>query len=297
MEEGRRVKVLVTGCNGLLGGDLVEALRARSHDVVGCDLPSVDITNPVRIAETVKGFLPDVVVHTAAMTDVDGCETDPEAAFATNGLGTRNVAVACQENGASLVYVSTDFVFDGSSDCPYREFDPTHPLCVYGASKLAGEEYTRHIVPRHMVVRTAWLYGPRGKNFVNTMLRIAGRGGPLRVVDDQIGSPTYSRDLADAMAELVETGLWGTYHVTNRGSTSWCSFAREILRLTGFGTRPVRPITSQELKRPARRPAYSVLDLSATESTIGRKMRDWSEALHEFLGATGELALNAEGER
>ncbi len=281
------MKVLVTGCNGLLGTDLVESFRSRGHEVEGCDLPDVDITHPDQIAAALKTSSPDVVLHAAAMTDVDGCERDPTAAFATNGLGTRNVAVACQECGAALVYMSTDFVFDGAARRPYRECDAPRPLCVYGTSKLAGEQYVRHLVAKHMVVRTAWLFGARGRSFVRSILETARRGGRLRVVKDQVGSPTYSRHLAAALVRLVETGLWGTYHVTNSGSASWWAFAVEILRYARLGGRPVDQITARQLGRPARRPPYSVLDLSALEATIGDRMPHWRDALREFLDGPG----------
>jgi dTDP-4-dehydrorhamnose reductase len=287
VEEGRPVKVLVTGCNGQLGADAVEFFRSAGHEVTGCDLPQVDITSPDQIAGVVRSSSPDAVLHAAAMTDVDGCERDPDAAFMTNALGTRNVAVACQQSGAALVYISTDFVFDGTGRRPYREFDAPRPLCVYGSSKLAGEQYVRHLVSRHMVVRTAWLFGPRGRNFVRSILEAAGRGTHLRVVNDQVGSPTYSRHLAATLVRLVETGLWGTYHATNTGSTSWWAFAVEILRCAGLGGRTVDQITSGELRRPARRPTYSVLDLSALEETLGERMPHWRDALREFLEGPG----------
>lgn len=287
------MRVLVTGCNGLLGVDLVESFRAHGHEVAGCDLPHVDVTRPDQIAAAVRAASPDAVVHAAAMTDVDGCERDPDTAFVTNGLGARNVAVACQAFGAALMYVSTDFVFDGTAQRPYREFDPPRPLCVYGSSKLAGEEFVRHLVPKHMVVRTGWLYGPRGKNFVRSILEAARGDIQLRVVNDQVGSPTYSRHLADALVALATTGLWGTYHATNSGSTSWWAFAVEILRCAGLGGRSVERITSEELNRPATRPSYSVLDLSALEATIGTKMPHWRDAIREFLEGPGRALVNA----
>jgi dTDP-4-dehydrorhamnose reductase len=277
------LKVYVTGCLGLLGVDLMASFRERGHDVAGCDLPQVDITDPAQVVSAVREVAPDVVVHAAAMTDVDGCETDSVTAFAVNARGTRNVAVACQAVDAGIVYIGTDFVFDGSAQRPYREFDVPNPLCVYGQTKLAGEEYVRHLLGKHMVVRTGWLYGPRGRNFVRSILGAARRGRPLSVVNDQVGRPTLSRDLSRAVACLVETGLWGVYHATNSGEASWWSFAVEILRLMGMEHHPVSPIASSELDRPARRPSYSVLDLSCLHATIGEEMRDWREALADFL--------------
>ena len=289
------MRILVTGCNGLLGADVVESFRSTGHEVTGCDLPQIDITIPEQIASVVRSSSPDVGLHAAAMTDVDGCERDPAAAFMTNALGTRNVAVSTQEAGAALVYMSTDFVFDGAERRPYREFDAPRPLCVYGSSKLAGEQYVRHLVSRHMVVRTAWLFGPRGRNFVRSILEAAGRGTRLRVVNDQVGSPTYSRHLAATLVRLVETGLWGTYHATNTGSTSWWAFAVEILRCAGLGGTAVDRITSGELSRPARRPSYSVLDLSALEATLGERMPHWRDAVREFLTGPGRSLVDGVG--
>jgi dTDP-4-dehydrorhamnose reductase len=289
------LRVFVTGCNGLLGVDLVAAFRSRGHEVGGCDLPQVDVTRPREVAAAVEEAGANVVVHAAAMTDVDGCERDPVGAFTTNALGTRNVAVACQSAGAPMIYLSTDFVFDGTGDRPYREFDPPNPLCVYGRSKLEGEQYVRHLVPRHMVVRTAWLYGARGRNFVRSILSAATRDEPVRVVTDQVGSPTYTRDLASAIVRLVETRLWGVYHVTNSGAVSWWGFGHEILRLVGLGDRTITPISSVELDRAAGRPSYSVLDTSSLEATIGERLRNWRAALEDFLSGEGKALLQSGG--
>ncbi len=289
------MKVFITGCNGLLGVDLVAAFLSRGHEADGCDLPQVDVTRPREVAAAVEQAGADIVVHAAAMTDVDGCEGDPVGAFTTNALGARNVALACQSMDAPMIYLSTDFVFDGAGDRPYREFDPPNPLCVYGRSKLEGEQYVRHLVRRHMVVRTAWLYGARGSNFVRSILSAVTRDEPVRVVNDQVGSPTYSRDLASAIVRLVETRLWGVYHVTNSGAVSWWGFGREILRLVGLADRAITPISSAELGRAARRPSYSVLDTSSLEATIGERLRNWRAALEDFLSGEGKALVQSGG--
>jgi dTDP-4-dehydrorhamnose reductase len=251
------MRVLITGVKGQLGVELTRAL-AGGCEVIGRDLPELDITGAA-CADHLAALEPDWVVHAAAATDVDGCERDPAMAMAVNGEGTRRVAEGCRLAGAGLVYISTDFVFDGQKGSPYLETDVPVPVSAYGRSKLAGERAVQETAPRWSVVRTAWLYGVHGKNFVKTIMGKAAAGGQLRVVDDQVGSPTYARDLAAAIAELLTRGLTGVFHLTNGGSCSWFEFTREILRQGGFAAAGVLPISSRELARPARRPAYSVL--------------------------------------
>lgn len=228
---------------------------------------------------------PAWVVHAAAWTDVDGCERDPERADLVNGEGTRRVAEACRACGAVLVYLSTDYVFDGRKGAPYVETDPVSPLSAYARSKVAGEEAVRAVSPRWAIVRTAWLFGVSGKNFVKTIVEKAAAGGPLRVVDDQVGSPTYARDLAAAIACLASRGLSGTYHVTNAGSCSWYEFTRAILTEAGMPHVPVAPMTTAELGRPAARPAFSVLANHAWAGAGLRPLRPWREALSAMLTA------------
>jgi dTDP-4-dehydrorhamnose reductase len=227
----------------------------------------------------------DWVIHAAAATDVDGCERDPAMAMAVNAEGTRRVADGCRRSGAALVYVSTDFVFDGRKTCPYTETDEPAPLSVYGRSKAAGEQAVRETTPRWVIARTAWLYGALGRNFVKTILGKAAGGGPLRVVDDQVGSPTYARDLAGALVRVLERNLDGVFHLTNSGSCSWYDFTREILRQGGFGHVPVSPMSSEELGRPARRPAFSVLANAAWHAAGEPVLRPWPEALTDMLRA------------
>ncbi|MFB3820397.1 MAG: dTDP-4-dehydrorhamnose reductase, partial [Candidatus Methylomirabilales bacterium] len=275
------MRILVTGAKGQLGVELLRSL-APLGEVVGRDLPELDIVRPAA-AGAVAALAPDCVVHAAAATDVDGCERDPALAMAVNGDGTRHVAEGCRRAGARLVYLSTDFVFDGAKRTPYLEDDPPAPLSAYGRSKLEGERAAQR-VPDWCIVRTAWLYGPHGRNFVKAILRKAAAGERLRVVHDQVGSPTYAPDLAAAIARLVAGKLAGTYHVTNAGACSWYEFAREILRQAGLAV-PVQPIDTRTLDRPAPRPAYSVLAHAALERAGLPPMRPWREALADMLAA------------
>jgi dTDP-4-dehydrorhamnose reductase len=275
------MRIVVTGADGQLGVELVRAL-APQGEVVGTSIADLDVRD-ASCAERVAALRPDWVVHAAAATDVDGCERDAAWAFAVNGEGTRRVAEGCRRAGAGLVYVSTDYIFDGRKSTPYLEADPPAPLNVYGRSKLAGEEATRALAPRWAIVRTAWLYGVQGKNFVRTILERANAGQPLRVVDDQVGSPTYAADLAGGIALLLAAGHTGLFHVTNGGACSWFAFAREIVRLAGFDPGTVAPMTTGELDRPARRPARSVLAGAAWKAAGLPPLRPWPDALAAML--------------
>ncbi len=277
------MKVLVTGARGMLGSDLCEAL-AGEHEVRGVDIEDFDVTEPAAVAEALGAARPEVVVHCAAWTDVDGCERDPARAFLHNGWGTWNVARAAAEVGATLVYVSTDFVFDGAKGEPYTEFDSPNPLSVYGASKLAGEEAVRSLVGRHYVVRSAWLFGARGRNFVRAILETEADREEVRVVADQFGSPTYTRDLAEGLAEVVLAGrvVPGTYHLVNSGVCSWAELAEEALRLAGRPTR-VKRIPAAEWASPTPRPACSALRSRRLELQGVAGLRHWKEALAGYI--------------
>ncbi len=278
------MRILITGANGQLGMDLQNALKG--HTLYPFARAELDITAGWQTIETIARSQPEVVIHAAAYTNVDGCESDPDLAYRINAVGTRNVAVGCQQCGAAMVYVSTDFVFDGKKREPYLEFDEPNPLSVYGRSKLAGERYVQSLLNKYFIVRTSWLYGKHGKNFVRTMLDLARQGKQLKVVDDQVGSPTYSFDLAKTIRHLVETPFYGIYHVSNRGAVSWYGFAKKIFELAGMDV-SLEPATSDELGRPARRPAYSVFRRFALETSIGDEMRPWEEALSEYLKEIG----------
>ncbi len=277
------MRILITGADGQLGRELVRAL-APHGEMIPSTLADLDITHP-GCADKVAILRPEWVVHAAAATDVDRCEGEPERAMAVNAEGTRRVAEGCRRAGAGLVYLSTDYVFDGSKGSPYAEWDHPAPLNVYGRSKLEGEHASRNVAPRWTIVRTAWLYGVHGRNFVKAILVKATAGEPLQVVNDQVGSPTYAGDVADAIALLLSRGRTGVFHVTNGGACSWYEFTREILRLAGFDPVAVTPITSAELDRPARRPAYSVLENAAWQAAGLPPLRPWREALAAMLSA------------
>jgi dTDP-4-dehydrorhamnose reductase len=278
------LKILVSGSKGMLGTDLVRVLEP-SHTVTGVDLEELDITDRRAVARQVDTLAPDVLINVAAYTDVDRSEEQEEAAFQVNAEGPANLALACRTVGIPLVHVSTDYVFDGRGQRPYSEEDPPNPLGVYGRSKLEGEKRVHEILPEACLVRTAWLYGKGGKNFVKAILDQAGRKDLLRVVHDQRGSPTYTHDLALALRAAAERGLKGTFHVTNQGACSWLEFAEKILELAEMRTVKVEPITTEELGRPAPRPANSVLDCGKFEKAAGMRMRSWSEALKDYLSS------------
>ena len=276
------MKVLVFGARGMLGKDLVPALSVK-HQVLARDIEDLDITDQHRVQKEIQILRPQVVVNVAAYTDVDGCESNKELAFAVNADGARNIATGCTAINARMIHLSTDYVFDGTSSVPYREEDPPHPLNVYGSSKLLGEHYIREILRDHLIIRTEWLFGRHGKNFVDTILQKAGKEENLRVVDDQRGSPTFTKDLSWALGQLLEKEGQGVFHVTNSGSCTWFEFARQILREKNIDHISIIPISSAELTRPAERPANSILNCHRFETLVGRKMRTWEEALHEYL--------------
>jgi dTDP-4-dehydrorhamnose reductase len=274
------MRVFITGCNGQLGRALNQALTA--HTLLGCDLPETDITYRPTITKAIHDFGPDVVIHTAAWTNVDGCARDPERAFRVNALGTQNVALACAACDAAMVYISTNEVFDGRSDTPYHEWDPTHPINPYARSKAAGEWFTRHLLTRFYIVRTAWLYASGGSNFPHRIIQLADELGRLRVVTDEVGNPTHAPDLATALAQLIQTEAFGVYHLTNAGYTSRYDFAREILRISSRGGVPVDPITLNEFRRDSTPPRFAPLANTAA-AALGIQPRPWQEALASFL--------------
>jgi len=276
------MRILVTGGAGMLGTDLLKRL-AQGHEAKGVDLVDVDILDEAGTRDIVADVGPDWVIHCAAFTNVDGCEKEPEKAFSVNAEGARNVAKACWSAGARLLYVSTDYVYDGRKKEPYVETDPPAPLNTYGKSKLKGEHEVLGVVTNALIVRTSWLFGENGPNFVKAILGQVGKKKELEVVADQVGNPTYTPDLADALARLVEREAEGIYHVSNSGSCSWFEYARKVLELAGVADLKVKPITTSELGRPALRPAYSVLSNEKYRTQTGHALRGWDEALSEYL--------------
>lgn len=275
------MKVLVTGAGGMLAREVAREFSRRGHEMVLLRRSDLDVTDRAAVRHAVHQHGPDAVVHCAAYTAVDQAEDEPEVAFAVNEHGTRAVAEACAEVKARLVYPSTDYVFPGSSPRPYRPDDAPDPRSVYGRSKLAGERAAA-AARRTLVVRTSWLYGAGGRNFVETMLRIGRERGRVAVVTDQRGRPTWTRTLANALAELLLADVCGNFHVSGGGpSTTWFDFAREIFTREGMAV-DVVPTDSGSFAQKASRPAYSVLDCSTTESLTG-KLPDWRESLREYL--------------
>lgn len=273
-------RLLVTGAGGMLGQALVACLESRGHVVIALPRERLDVTNYEQVVEQLNLHTPDLVLHCAAYTKVDQAESEPELAFFINGYGTENLAVACNHINIPLLYVSSDYVFDGEKNRPYTTWDDTKPLSIYGKTKLAGERAIMRHLRRFYIVRTSWLYGPNGKNFVETILQMAQDGKPLRVVADQFGSPTCTLSLSETIADLIETERWGIYHASDDGVTNWHEFAREIVSELGAD---VAPISTADMPRPATRPKYSVMDKTTLINTIGRELPSWQDSLHAYL--------------
>ncbi len=272
------MRLVITGADGQLGRSLQDSLASNEFLLV--DLPEYDVTEGATV-EAIVDFQPELVIHAAAMTDVDGCEKDLEMAYKVNALGTRNVALACQRCGAAMLYVSTDYVFDGTSDEPYLEYDEPHPLCVYARSKAAGEQSVRDLLNSFYIVRTAWLYGRTGHNFVEKVLELAERQDELLMVDNEFGSPTYAPDLAQAIASLVSSGLYGIYHLTNEGACSRYEFAATILEFAGKDRAAVRP--TSVYRRAARVPRRALLRNFSAATQLGIVLRPWQAALRAYF--------------
>ncbi|MBE2940080.1 dTDP-4-dehydrorhamnose reductase [Anoxybacillus flavithermus] len=276
------MKIVVTGANGQLGQELVRQLQQTNFELYPFTKSDLDITNENIVNEVITKIKPDIIINAAAYTKVDQAEIEEETAYLVNAFGQRNLAVAAEKVGAKICYISTDYVFDGNSTVPYREYDQTNPLGVYGKSKLVGEELTKSLCSRYFIVRTAWVYGEFGQNFVKTMLKLAKEKEELGVVNDQIGSPTYTVDLARFVIELVQTEKFGIYHTTNDGFCSWYEFAKAVFEESNIDVK-LYPITTEQFPRPAARPKYSVLDNFSMEVNGFVKLRHWREALREFL--------------
>ena len=281
------MKVLLTGSNGQLGRELTRQLEKKKIDHVGYDIPEFDVTDKEKIAAIIAKEQPTVIINCGALTNVDGCETQRDLAMAINAVGPKYLAEIARDQDMVLVQVSTDYVFDGAGIIkngelrPYQETDPVDPKTVYGESKAAGEKAVAETTPKHFIVRTAWLYGD-GNNFVKTMLGLAAKHPQLTVVNDQVGSPTSTVDLAAAIIDLIETDHYGIYHGTCEGQCSWYDFALEIFRLSGIDI-PVAAVTSEQFVRPAPRPKYSVLENKALNDLKMNNFRPWQLSLAEYL--------------
>jgi dTDP-4-dehydrorhamnose reductase len=277
------MRALIVGNLGMLGTDLMQEAVSR-HRVTGVDRGELDITDAAQCLRYLAGLRPDVVINAAALTQVDYCETHEEEAFLVNGQGAGNLAEAAAAVGAHLTHYSTDYVFDGLKAGPYLEDDPPNPRSAYGRSKLRGEELIRSRCSDFLILRTAWLFGKNGVNFIRTVLDTARKGLPLRVVNDQKGSPTYSRDLAAYTLRMIEAGCRGIYHLTNRGSCTWYDLAVYALESAGMKSVEVTPVTTKEFPRPAPRPANSVLANARLQREGRPGMRPWQDAVMEYVG-------------
>lgn len=294
LRKGVCMKILITGCNGQLGSQIINILNQgkselgytndsyKNVDILGTDVQELDICNLNDVKTYVLREKPDVVINPAAYTNVDACEENKDIAFKVNGIGARNLAIACEEVGAKLIHISTDYVFEGNGSEPYREYDLTNPQSMYGKTKHIGEEYVKQFCSRYFIVRTAWLYGYNGNNFVKTIIKIATNNDEIKVVDDQRGNPTNAEDLAHHILKLALTEEYGIYHCTGEGECSWHDFACKIVEYAGIKCK-VNPCTTEEFPRPAKRPEYSSLDNMMLRCTVGNEMRNWEDALKAFI--------------
>lgn len=275
------VTLLVTGANGQLGQQLLHTDKEGIR-IIGFGRDRLDVTNLSQCREVLSEIRPDGIIHAAAYTAVDKAEAESDLAYRVNAIGTRNMAIAAEENGTKLLYVSTDYVFDGGARIPYNEYDCTNPQSVYGKSKRAGEAIIQSLSSRYFIVRTSWLYGKYGSNFVKTMVNLAKERDSVTVVCDQFGSPTYTLDLAEFLVDLVRSENYGIYHASNSGSCSWHEFAQAIFEESGLAVQ-VESCNTDQFHRPAPRPAYSVLDHSSIRQQGLPDFRPWRDALRAFL--------------
>lgn len=288
------MKILITGSKGQLGNELQDIIKIggaeigqvsksiKDSTVIALDIDELDITNLTEVKKIITHLKPDVVINCAAATNVDGCENNENFAFKVNSIGPRNLAIACEKVNAKLVQISTDYVYSGDGLKPLCEYDLTLPYSIYGKTKLLGENYVRKFSTKYFIVRTAWLYGYVGHNFVYTIRKIGKEKDYIDVVSDQVGNPTNANDLAYHILKLIETEEYGIYHCTGKGECTWFEFAKMIIKLSGEKCE-VRPCTSEEYKSAAKRPTYSSLDNMMLRNTIGDEMRDWKDALKSFI--------------
>jgi dTDP-4-dehydrorhamnose reductase len=288
------MKILITGSKGQLGSQIMNIINKgkseigeisseyKASEVVGVDVEDIDITNLNVVQDFVYKLKPDIIINAAAYTNVDACESNEDIAFKVNALGARNLAIASEKVGAKIIHISTDYVFKGDGTIPYREYDITNPVSVYGKTKLAGENFVRELSSKYFILRTSWLYGYSGNNFVKTILKAAKEKGHLDVVNDQRGNPTNAEDLAHHILKLALSEEYGIYNCTATGECSWYDFACKIIEYAGVKC-TVSPTTSDKLTRAAKRPSYSSLDNMMLRCTVGDEMREWQEALKMFI--------------
>ncbi len=273
------MKIALTGSDGMLGSDICSVFNDVELKLF--TLNDFDITDLDKSVSAIKKAAPDYLIHTAAYTDVDGCELDPEKAYLINGLGARNIAIACEEIKCPIIYISTDYVFDGAKKEPYNEWDIPNPINKYGLSKLIGEQFVASLTNRFYIVRTSWLYGKNGNNFVGTMIKLFSEKDEIGVVNDQTGSPTFTYDLAAKLKEIIGKGF-GIYHITNTSQCSWYEFAVEIAKLKESKV-IINPISSDKFNRLAQRPSFSVLDNTMLRLEDLQELRPWKDALKDYL--------------
>ena len=291
---GINLKIVITGAKGQLGNELLTILsKGKSEigeisslyqdcEVTGLDIGELDICNTKAVNSFFENTHPDIVINCAAMTNVDACESNIEGAMKVNAIGPRNLAIACERSNSKLVHISTDYVFPGSNSTPYREWDTCNPNSIYGKSKFLGECYVRQQLKHHFIVRTAWLYGYLGNNFVKTMLNIGKEKNEVKVVDDPLGNPTNANDLAHHILNLALTEEYGTYHCTGNGEASWYEFACQIMKLAKLDCKVI-PCSTEDYPRPAKRPSFSSLDNLALRCCIKDEMRPWHQALKSYI--------------
>jgi dTDP-4-dehydrorhamnose reductase len=294
------MKVLITGAKGQLGTQIIKMLNNMdselglinssysSAEITGIDVDQLDITDINAVKEYVTDLKPHVIINCAAYTNVDACEANEDIAFKVNSIGPRNLAIAAEETGAKLIHISTDYVFSGIGTVPYGEYDMTNPQSIYGKTKLMGEEYVKQFSSKYFIVRTAWLYGYYGNNFVKTIMKAAKEKGHLDVVDDQRGNPTNAEDLAYHLLKLALTEEYGVYHCTGKGECSWYDFACKIVEYADINC-TVSPMKSDNLNRAAKRPAFSSLDNMMLRCTVGDETRQWEEALKVFMNKIRQI--------
>ena len=274
------MKILITGAYGMLGSDLREVLKDNELIITGSK--DLDITKENNVLQFIEDKKPEIVINAAAYTNVDNCETDYDNAYLVNAIGPKNLAVACNKLNIPLIHVSTDYVFDGSKTTPLSEEDKLGPKTAYGKTKLEGEKFVQENTKKYFILRTAWLFGINGKNFVKTMINLSKKNNLLKVVNDQKGCPTYCYDLAMAIKQLLNSDKYGIYHLTNKGELSWYDFAKKIFELSNI-TINVKPVSTEEFPRPAPRPHYSVLSNQKWIDSGFNPLRNYEEALKEYL--------------